>query len=185
MKKVLIGGIGNVLLGDDGVGPYAVQLLASRYEFAEGVELVDLGTPALDMIDQVSGKDVVILIDSIDTDAAAGTVHLYRKDEIMLHQPAVRMDPHSPALVDTLLSSELFGVAPKNLLLIGISAETYETSCSLSKPVRSSLEQLFVEILRELERFGVGYRLREHPTKIEAWWTIGASPEPSPAISSQ
>ena len=63
MKQVLIGGIGNVLLGDDGVGPYIAQLVASRYEFDEAVEVVDLGTPALDLIDRISGKDVVVLIE--------------------------------------------------------------------------------------------------------------------------
>ena len=41
MKEVLIGGIGNVLLGDDGVGPFVLQILASRYEFEGGVELID------------------------------------------------------------------------------------------------------------------------------------------------
>ncbi|MFZ2086398.1 MAG: hypothetical protein WAU92_18020, partial [Candidatus Sulfotelmatobacter sp.] len=62
--------------------------------------------PALDLIDQIPGRDVVILIDSVDTDAAPGTVLLYRKDEIMRHRPALRMDPHSHALVDTLISAE-------------------------------------------------------------------------------
>jgi len=76
--KILIGGIGNVLLGDDGVGPYVARLLEARYEFVDGVEIDDLGTPALDLIDRISGKDAVILIDSIDTDVAPGTVVLYR-----------------------------------------------------------------------------------------------------------
>jgi hydrogenase maturation protease len=170
MKKVLIGGIGNVLLGDDGVGPYLVQLLLSRYEFDDGVEVLDLGTPALDLIDQVSGRDVVVLIDSVDTDAAPGTVLLYRKDEIIQHRPSVRMDPHSPALVDTLLSAELFEIAPANLLLVGIAADSYEPSCSLSKPVEASLAPAIVKILDELDRNGVAYRLRDPPAALEAWW---------------
>ncbi len=181
MKKVLIGGIGNVLLGDDGVGPYLVQLLLSRYEFDDGVEGLDLGTPALDLIDQISGKDVVILIDSVDTDAAPGTVLLYRKDEIIQHRPSVRMDPHSPALVDTLLSAELFGVAPANLLLVGIAAESYEPSCSLSKPVEASLDPAIVEILSELDRNSIAYRLREYPVALEAWWVDSRRTE-SPRI---
>src|ERR1017187_3701344 len=135
-KKVLIGGIGNVLLGDDGVGPYLVRLLEARYEVEDGVEIDDLGTPALDLIDRISGKDAVILIDSIDTEAAPGTVVLYRKADIMRHCPAVRMDPHSPALVDALLSAELFGVAPAEVLLVGIKAESFETGCSLSKIIK-------------------------------------------------
>jgi len=178
MKKVLIGGIGNVLLGDDGVGPYVARLLDARYEFDEGVEVADLGTPALDLIDRLSGKDAVILIDSIsidvgtnDTDVVPGTVVLYRKADIMRHSPSVRMDPHSPALVDALLSAELFGVAPKDLLLAGVKAESFEPSCNLSKAVKASLDGVIAEVLRELDRWGVEYRLREHPAELDLWWT--------------
>ena len=78
MKNVLIGGIGNILLGDDGVGPYVVRFLESHYEFEERVQLVDLGTPSLDLLNRISGKDAVILIDCVDTEAAPGTVLLYR-----------------------------------------------------------------------------------------------------------
>jgi hydrogenase maturation protease len=182
MKKALIGGIGNILLGDDGVGPYLVQLLASRYEFEEGVEVLDLGTPALDLIDQISGKDVVVLVDSVDTDTTPGTVLLYRKDEITKLRPTVRMDPHSPALVDTLLSAELFGVAPANLLLVGVAAESHEPGCSLSEPVKASLDQAIVEILGELDRCGVEYRLREHPIELGAWWAVESKAESPLAI---
>jgi hydrogenase maturation protease len=170
MKKVLIGGIGNVLLGDDGVGPYVARLLAARYEFGEGVEVADLGTPALDLIDQISTKDAVILIDSVDTDAAPGAIVLYRKEAIVRHCPAVRMDPHSPSLVDTLLSADFFGVAPANVLLVGIQAESYEAGCSLSQPVAASVDKAIAEVLSELERLGVEHRLREYPTGLGVWW---------------
>src|ERR1035441_3714992 len=158
MKKVLIGGIGNVLLGDDGVGPYVVRHLAARYEFEDGVEIADLGTPALDLIDQLTANDAVIFIDSIDTEAVPGAVVLYRKADIMRLCPAVRMDPHSPALVDALLSAELFGVAPADVLLVRIKAESYEAGCSLSKSVKASLDQAITEVLSELDGLSVEYR---------------------------
>jgi hydrogenase maturation protease len=170
MKNVVIGGIGNVLLGDDGVGPYVARLLAANYEFDAGVEVADLGTPALDLIDQISGKDAVILVDSIDTEAAPGAVVLCRKAEIMRFCPSVRMDPHSPALVDTLLSTELFGTAPADVLLVGIQAESYEAGCSLSQPVKASLDQAITEILSELDRLGVAYWRRECPEDLGIWW---------------
>jgi hydrogenase maturation protease len=180
MKKVLIGGIGNVLLGDDGVGPYVVQVLASRYEFEDGVEVVDLGTPALDLIDRISGKDLVVLIDSVKSSEAAGTVLLYPKEEIMQHRPPVRMDPHSPALVDAVLSAELFGVAPANLLLIGIAAETFDTGCSMSEAVRTSLEPAIEEVIHELDRFGILYAVREKPTGTGIWWAHDDNAEAQP-----
>ena len=171
MKKVLVGGIGNVLLGDDGVGPYVARLLAARYEFGESVEVADLGTPALDLIDQISTKDAVILIDSIETDAAPGAIVLYRKKDIVRHCPAVRMDPHSPALVDTLLSADFFGIAPVDVLLVGIQAESYGAGCSLSQPVAASVDKAITEVLGELERLCVEHRLREDPAEVDTWWT--------------
>jgi len=170
-KKILIGGVGNVLLGDDGVGPYLVLLLEARYEFEDGVEIDDLGTPALDLIDRISGKDAIILIDSIDTEVAPGTVVLYRKSDIMRHRPAVRMDPHSPALVDALLSAELFGVAPADVLLVGVKADSFEMGCSLSEIVKLSLDHMISVVLSELDRLGVEHKRREHPADLGIWWT--------------
>lgn len=178
MRNVLIGGIGGVLLGDDGVGPYVARLLASRYEFEQGVKVADLGTPALEIIDELSGREAVILIDSVDTEATPGTVLLYRKADIMRHRPEVRMDPHSPALVDALLSAELFGVAPAEVLLVGIRAESFEPSCNLSAPVKASLDQVISEVLRELDRLGVGYRRKTHPAELDIWWAAEDKAEP-------
>jgi hydrogenase maturation protease len=171
MKKVLIGGIGNVLLSDDGVGPYVVRILAAHYEFEEGVAVEDMGTPALDLIDQISGKDAVILIDSILGDAAPGTVFLYRKSDIIRHCPAVRMDPHSPAIVDTLHNVELFAHAPEEVLLIGIVGEGYDSGCSLSAPVAASCTRVVEEVLRELDRLGVSWQERKVPLDPGIWWT--------------
>jgi len=81
------------------------------------------------------------------------------------------MDPHSPALVNALLSADLFGVAPADVLLVGIRAESYEAGCTLSKPVKASLEQAIAEVLRELDRLGVEYRCQEHPPELDIWWT--------------
>jgi hydrogenase maturation protease len=177
VKQIFIGGIGNILLGDDGAGPYVAHLLESRYDFDAGVEVADLGTPALDLIDRLCGKDAVILIDSIDTDLAPGTVVLYRKAEIMRQAPAARMDPHSPALVDALYSAELFGVAPEEVLLIGIQARGFEPGCNLSAPVKASLDRSIAEVLRELDRLGAGYRCRKHPADTAVWWASEAKSE--------
>lgn len=174
MKKVLIGGMGNVLLGDDGVGPYVVRLLNSQYAFEDGVEIIDLGTPALDLIDQFSGKDAVILVDCIQSeDANPGSVQLYRKDDLIRHRPQVRMDPHSPALVENLLSADLFGLSPRELLLVGIVGENYAPGCSVSSKVEDAIPQVFQEILRELDRVGVTYELREKAIDPEIWWSSG------------
>ncbi|MGO8984667.1 MAG: hydrogenase maturation protease [Terriglobales bacterium] len=173
MKKILIGGIGNVLLGDDGIGPYVARLLAAHFEFEEGVEVADLGTPALDLIDHFSANDAVILIDSVkidDPEIPPGAVLLYRKADIMRQRPAVRMDPHSPTLIDAMLSAELFAVAPNDLLLVGIKSESLEATCNLSGPVQAALEEAIAEVLNELDRLGVAYSYRTIPEDPDIWW---------------
>ena len=85
------------------------------------------------------------------------------------------MDPHAPALVDAMLSAELFGVAPSDLLLVGIKGESCDATCSLSAPVTASLEKAIAEVLRELDRLHVGYKRREHPNDLDIWWDVTPS----------
>ena len=170
MKNILIGGIGNVLLGDDGVGPYIARFLDAHYTFEPGIEIADLGTPALDLIDQISGRDAVILVDSVSIDAEPGTIVLYRKEEITRLTPQVRMDPHSPALVETLLAAEMFGKTPAEVLLIGIVPQSFEAGCALSDPVAEAVEDAIAKILGELDQLNVGYQRRESPDSVSTWW---------------
>jgi len=175
VKNILIGGIGNVLLGDDGVGPYIARFLDAHYTFEPGIEIADLGTPALDLIDQISGRDAVILVDSVSIDAEPGTIVLYRKEEITRLTPQVRMDPHSPALVETLLAAEMFGKTPAEVLLIGIVPQSFEAGCALSDPVAEAVEDAIAKILGELERWGVAYQKKPQPDEISTWWTSEAA----------
>lgn len=170
MKTALIGGIGNVLLGDDGVGPYVVRLLEALYVFGENVEIADLGTPALDLTHRISGVDTVILVDSVASEDGAGTVFLYRKSDIVEEKPAQRLDPHSPALSECLMASQLLGFAPKSVLLVGIVGKSYEPGQSLSQPVQQSVGAAIEAILHELEQRGFDFEKRMTAQDPGIWW---------------
>ena len=171
MRKALIGGIGNVLLGDDGVGPYILRLLDSRYHFGDDVELADLGTPALDLTHQIVGLRSLILIDSVASDEhAPGTVVLYRKEEIMSIAPAERLDPHSPALSECLLTAEMLGASPEQVLLVGIVGASYEPGEPMSAAVRESVEEAIQAILQELHRLGFGFEKKSSVSEAGIWW---------------
>ena len=171
MKKILIGGIGSVLLGDDGVGPHVIHLLESRYSFDESVTVVDLGTPGLDLVAHLSGLDAVILVDSVKNDAPAGTVTLYGRDEILRGSATqVRMDPHSPALSESLLIADFTGEGADEVLLIGITGQHYEVGTSLSAAVQRGASCAVDAALAELDRLGAHYSNRILPDKTGAWW---------------
>ena len=156
MRSVLIGGIGNVLLGDDGVGPCVARLLDEMYSFGDQAEIVDLGTPALDLTHQIASRPAVILVDCVASDEhAAGTVILYRKEDILRVTPAQRLDPHSSALSECLMTAELLGQSPDRVLLVGIVGKNFEPDCALSLEVRHAVQKAIETVLTELEALGV------------------------------
>jgi hydrogenase maturation protease len=176
MKRFLIGGIGNVLYADDGVGPYAVRMLSARYRFDSSVEVADLGTPGLDLVDYLADRDTVILVDSVKSQQAPGTIKLYRKPEILQGCIAPRTGPHAPSLTETLLTMELLGTAPADILLIGVAGSVYETGCNLSAPVEMAVDSVINTIVRELADSGVSCEPRQSGTKPDIWWTNRLSP---------
>ena len=177
MKRVLIAGIGNILLGDDGVGPYIVRRLDSTYSFDEGVELEDLGTPALDFIDHIAGLDALIVVDSVDNGKPPGTITLYRREDLMRTASPVRMDTHSPAIAESLLAADVFfGMPPREVLLVGISAESYAAGCNLSQAVQDAVDLAVRQVLGELRRLRVSYKQKQE-SESNPWWSPVAQPQ--------
>ena len=154
MKSVLIGGIGNVLLGDDGIGPYILHQLESQYDFSDEVALADLGTPALDLTHQIVGLRALILIDCVRCNDTPGRIVTYRKNDILSIVPAQRLDPHSPALPACLMTANLLGASPDFVVLIGIAGESYEPGQPLTPAVEHAAEPVIERVLQELDRLG-------------------------------
>ena len=171
MKNVLIGGIGNVLLGDDAIGPYVVHLLESCYAFDDNVEIADLGTPALDLTHRIAGRDAVILIDCVAADAPPGTLQLFRKDDILRTMPPQRLDPHSPALAECLLTAEMLGATPQNVLLIGIVGASFEPGRRLTDAVRDAAVLALEAVLQELQGLGIEFNMLPAATPPATWWS--------------
>ena len=71
---LLILGLGNVLLGDDGVGPAVISRLRDSYVAAAGSSFLDGGTLGLSLLPHFEDAEAVILVDAVAADAAAGTL---------------------------------------------------------------------------------------------------------------
>ena len=175
MRKVLIAGIGNVLLGDDGVGPFVIQQLESNYGFSSNVELADLGTPALDLAEYLAGADVVILIDSAKFGGEPGDIRIFRKSEILRIPPRPRLDPHSPALRESLSLLELMGRMPRELLLIGVQGGCFDSASKLSSPLRECVPDIVDVVLREVRKLNVEYESKAPGLRPRVWWDANAA----------
>jgi hydrogenase maturation protease len=178
VKNILIGGMGNVLLGDDGLGPYVIRLLESQYDFGDEVEVADLGTPALDLTHRIAGRRGVILIDCIASEEhSAGTVLLYDKAALLSAIPAQRLDPHSPAVSECILTAEMLGASPENAWLVGVVGASFEPGRPLSSTVRGALWKVVDAIGYELKRLGAKFEKRLQAEELGVWWAeeVGSS----------
>ena len=170
MKSVLIGGIGNVLLGDDGVGPHILHQLESQYDFSDEVALADLGTPALDLTHQIAGLRALILIDCVRTNDTPGTIVTYRKKDILSIVPGQRLAPHSPWLSECLVTADLLGASPEFVVLLGIVGESYESGQPLTPAVEHAVGPVIEQVLQELDRLGYWHQERRTRHNPDIWW---------------
>ena len=169
MTRIAVFGIGNVLIGDDAVGPTVITMLDALWEFPEGVVLEDIGTPSLDLAGRLGDFDAAILVDAVSAKAEPGTIRLYTIDEILKHPPGLRLSPHDPSLKETLLTVQFLGDGPKDIVLVGIVPKSLE-QFGLTEEVSAALPSAVSAVLDQLERLGVKAQMRDEPRNLTPWW---------------
>ena len=115
-------GLGNVLMGDDALGPWVIEELLAKWEFPEGVSVLDVGTPGLDLTPYLADADTVLMVDTVKADAPSGWVRVYSKDELLARPPQPRVSPHDPGVAMSFTLS-FAGCAPRDLVLVGVVPE--------------------------------------------------------------
>ncbi len=146
--KIVVMGVGNYILADEGIGVHAVMELAKE-EWQDNVEIFDCGTLGILASYKVAEADVLIAIDSIVSKEEPGTIKLFDKDEIMLSKVPMKVSPHQLGFQETLLHAELRGDCPKIVKLVGVVPESYDTSTDLSESCQKALPEV-LEIVRNL-----------------------------------
>jgi hydrogenase maturation protease len=163
-------GIGNVLMGDDALGPYVVKLLEARYELPAGVEVLELGTPGADLSLHLEGLESAVVVDVVRGRGAAGEVRLLDKAALLARGPVLQASPHEPGLREALFALEFRGGGPREVRLVGVVPESVELEVGLSPSARGALEPALAEVLRQLAALGVVARERVPPRAPDVWW---------------
>jgi hydrogenase maturation protease len=174
-RRIGILSVGNVLMGDDGIGPYILKILESCYEFPPNVVVHDLGTPGLGITSFFADYDAIILIDAVSAKGQPGDVRLYRKDQLVRVPIPQRVSPHDPALVEALLFAEFSGKCPQDVLLVGVVPQRVELGCEITPPVRNAAVPAISSILAELTRLGIQPHLRDCALPPSIWWQENVS----------
>ena len=151
MRRAAVYGIGNILLGDDGVGPAVARFLASNYTFDPGVVVEDLGTPSLSLPGYLIDHDFVIFVDAVKSNERPGTVLTFTRDEITAVEPGIRISPHEPSINDALILLDFAGQAPRDVVLIGVVPETLDGGTELSADVAAAVPRAAQAVMDALK----------------------------------
>jgi hydrogenase maturation protease len=168
--RVGVYGLGNILMGDDALGPYVAEVLAATYTMPPEVTVADLGTPGLDLAPYLAGVDALVLVDTVRATGAPGDIREYRLPDILRHPPQPRLSPHDPGVKESLLLASALGQGPSDVLLIGVIPQGTATGIGLSRPVWQAVPIVVALVIAELHRLGLAVGVRERFEVPHIWW---------------
>ena len=151
----LVIGCGNLLRGDDAVGPTLVRRLLER-GLPPGMEVADGGTSGMDVAFRMRGADLVVLVDAATTGGAPGTLYRLAGQEVESLPPLEGLNLHSfrwdhaLAFGHWLLKDDY----PRQVVVYLIEAESLELGAPLSASVESTMLRLVDHLAADLVDLG-------------------------------
>ena len=138
-KNILILGIGNSLLSDEGAGIHALDYLHEYYPDLPDVALLDGGTLSFTLLPYIEDAAHLIVVDAAELGAAPGTIEVFHGDAMDRFAGRPRRSVHEVSLADLLAISHLTGTLPHNRALIAVQPQHIDWGSQLSVPVDAAL----------------------------------------------
>lgn len=158
-RAILVLGVGNTLLRDEGIGVKIVQKLEAEYVFSPNVELMDGGTLGIRLLDPISRVDYLIVVDAVQNGQPPGTIYRLPTEELE-KRVTFKNSLHQLDLVESLAYAEILGNRPYGVIL-GIEPEDISPwGTELTATVEARVPELSARVLEEIVRAGGSYRAR-------------------------
>lgn len=148
--RIAVVGIGNILMGDEGVGVKVVEELR-REKLPEGVELFDAGTAFHALIGELVEFDKLVIVDAVKGGEPPGTIYRFELEEIENKGTGPGLSLHEVGVMETLILERLVHRIPERIVFIGIEPMRIELSVELSPVLKGKLPELVRLVLEELK----------------------------------
>jgi len=150
-QSLLVLGIGNPSMGDDGVGNQVIELLAES-ALPPNVEIEDAGLPGWGLPAWFEGWSNVILVDAVQMGQAPGSWRRFHPEEVQMELENDALSLHQPDLACGLALAQALDLLPENLVLYGVEPADVNPGEALSPAVRHSLPDVVASILNDIEK---------------------------------
>jgi len=150
MHTVILG-LGNELLGDEGVGVHTVRVL-KQMDLPGNLEIIEVGTAILDALPAIERADRMIVVDAMKDGMAPGTVYKISLDQCSGSKTIASMHGFDIFRTMALAGRQI----PPDIMVIGIEPELISWSMELSSIVAISIPHVLEAIVQELEQYSKG-----------------------------
>jgi hydrogenase maturation protease len=153
MKAVVLG-VGNVILADEGVGVRVIEAFERDFVPPEGVTVIDGGTAGMELLEDLSRLDFLLVVDAIAAGKAPGELVRLAGDEVPVFFRR-NLSPHGIGLSDVLASLEFLGTEPKETMILGVQPMSMALSTELTQTVAVRVPELVAQVVAELSERGL------------------------------
>jgi len=152
--KIIVLGIGNILLTDDGAGVHTITYLRAMEARWPRVDFLDGGTLGFMLYDTVAQARGLIVLDATQLDAKPGTVRCFTGEAVDQFLGQGGRTVHEVGLIDVLDMLRLTGHLPDNRLLIGIQPASLDWGDRPTERVSKAIPRAADEVVQQLRLWG-------------------------------
>jgi hydrogenase maturation protease len=147
--RILILGVGNVLLGDEGVGIHAIRKLQER-ALPPHVDVVDGGTAGVDLMGLMEGYEKVVIVDAVDAGEQPGTVFRFTPEDVSSEAGGTALSLHQTEVLEILRLAAYLSRDLPPIVIYGVQPEAMDWSTSLTERVAQQMESLLDAVQKEI-----------------------------------
>ncbi|MBW1715786.1 MAG: HyaD/HybD family hydrogenase maturation endopeptidase [Deltaproteobacteria bacterium] len=150
-KKIVVLGVGNLLLSDEGVGVHIANRLM-EIPLPSEVEVIEGGTDGFSLMDVVMNADRLIVIDAVKSGAHPGSIYRFDIEDCSPYLDFYKTSVHQINILEVISLSKLIGHTPKTTV-IGVEPKSLEIGMELSPEIQAKIPKIIELIFSELETF--------------------------------
>ncbi|MBD5552821.1 MAG: hydrogenase maturation protease [Desulfovibrio sp.] len=155
MRRIIVLGVGNALLGDEGFGVHALRYLQQNYAWPDNVRFVDGGTLGLFLMAELMECDLAVILDVARGGCDPGTFYRIEPAEIMAGA-ALRQSQHQTGIADALMACELAGACPEVVIFAMEPFDMTTVQIGLTAQASARLPEFCARVASELRAFIAG-----------------------------
>ena len=153
-NSIVVLGVGNILLTDEGLGVHVVEDLKANYTFTPKISLIDGGTMGMELLTYMRGMKKILLIDAVNGGEVPGTIYEFPHRELEQYFTD-HISVHEVGMQDILRIRAIQENPLEDAIVIGVEPESLDVGFEPSAPVQKALPEVKERVLRVLREWGV------------------------------